>query len=411
MDKITLIKGISMTPVATLESITNLSSYLAALNLDNKQSVLSTENVNGKLKRTYNQTEAVAATGAHARKITALCKELDIDFTRFDKSWQIDIDDVLKLRKACSQEELFQNQSKLPIYCVSNLKGGAGKTTITVTLASGLAIEIPKGYRVGVLDLDPQGTSTAMLKPNFSDDDLSIGDLLMENFELSEGETFSDLCKEAFYETNIPNFRVMCSRPEDRQHEFYVKMRENEAEEAGESYNAYTAMEKIIDSVKDDFDILFIDTSPYFSAMTLAGHYVATSLIVPIRPSENDQDSSEKYVKFLADMYSLLMGMGHKGYDNVKVMLSGIRRSSVSQVRIAQNIRMACNKSRDFQHIYTHEFIESDAVTNCAEDYCTVYDYSASEYPASKASLKLAQNEYRLIINEIELECCELWGI
>lgn len=399
-----------MDPKETLDSIVNLSEYLAALNSENKKDALTSENDNGKLKRTYNQTEAVAATGAHARKITALCKELDIDFTRFDRAWQIDIDDILKIRRALGETLDFVNRGKLPIYCVSNLKGGAGKTTITITLSSGMAIEVPKGYRVGVMDLDPQGTATAMLKPNFSDEDLSVGDLLMENFDLADGETFQDVCKEAFYETNIPNFRVLCSRPEDRQHEFYVKLKESEAEQHGQPYNSYTAMEAIIDAVKDEFDILFIDTSPYFSAMTLAGHYVATSLIVPIRPSENDRDSSEKYVKFLGEMYRLLMGMGHKGYDNVKVMLSGIRRASVSQVRIAHDIRMACNKSRKSPLIYTHEFIESDAVTNCAEDYCTVYDFSPSEYQASKASLKMAQNEYRLLINEIEREICELWG-
>lgn len=48
----------------------------------------------------------------------------------------------------------------MPIIALTNQKGGVGKTTTTVNLASGLAM---RGQRVLVVDLDPQANATAGL--------------------------------------------------------------------------------------------------------------------------------------------------------------------------------------------------------------------------------------------------------
>lgn len=54
----------------------------------------------------------------------------------------------------------------MKIICVTNRKGGVGKTTMTVHIAAGLAM---KGYRVGIVDLDSQGHIATALSHDKAD--------------------------------------------------------------------------------------------------------------------------------------------------------------------------------------------------------------------------------------------------
>ncbi len=391
----------------TLDTINELSNAFGTMIEHNKEQVLTSSSFNGKFPRTYNQREAADATDCHPRKLTQLCNELDINPNTEGNKWKINIHDIYKIRQAIVTP-LFKRspEQKLQIFTTSQLKGGAGKTVATVTLATGLATELNNNYRIGVIDLDTQGTASMFLKPNLDDDDLSVGDLLMEKYELEAGETFATVCKEAFYPTNVPNLRVLCCRASDREYEYQAITSQYEATQQKSSYNAYDGLKEIIDAVEDEFDIILIDTAPQFSALTIAGHYVANSLIIPMRPSENDRDSSKKYFEFLAKMYKLLIGLGHPGMDSVRLLITAIRANSRAQTRMAQAIRRACKPS----NIFTHELFESDAVINCAEDFCTVFDMSASEYPVTKSSLRLAQQGYTNILLELETLILANWG-
>ncbi|MPY24406.1 ParA family protein [Shewanella sp. YLB-07] len=355
---------------------------------------------NGKYYRTYNQREATEATGINHKAINSACEQLGIDY-RDGKKWCIDYPEMLQLRDAFGGIKPFKRpaDSKCSVWSVSILKGGTGKTTVSTTLAAGLAGQLHEQYRVLLVDLDPQSTATKIYAPKFTDDDVSIGDLMMWDDDDDETMTVAQASKAAITKTNIHSLDILCSKDDDREYEVYVKEKENEATVKGESYASYKDLQKVIDAVADDYDVVLIDTPPHFSASNLAAHYVANNLLIPIRPAENDWDSSYKYLRFLNRVYKYLSALGHPGYDNIKMLISAQKSNSRTQERIAQKIRVAASMN----HMLSNVFPDSDAVQACGELNSTIYDLSESDFPGTKKSLRKAHDDVLRVVHEFEL--------
>lgn len=360
---------------------------------------------NGKYFRTYNQREACDATELNHRQMIKTIDDLSIDSTD-GRKFCIDINDVEKIREHLFVDERLVRTTfnKAIIVAISNLKGGTGKTTVTTTFSTGLCTETQKRYRVLVIDLDPQGTASMYLKPNISDDDFTVGDLLIGNYALDEGETFEELAKATCYPTNTPDLHVMPIRPSDRNYEVVSKKKQNNEEEKGREFIVYEDLKKIIDAVSDDFDVIMLDTPPNFGALTISAHYVANSLIVPVLPSQNDRDSTSKYFDFLTEAYKVIQLLGHKGYDSVNVLPTAVDIHSNAQTSIASKVRIASSNN-----CFSVDFLESEAIKNCAEKQNTIFDQSASEYDATRSSLKSIQNSTRTLIFALEAQIQQIW--
>ena len=157
-------------------------------------------------------------------------------------------------------DTLVTKKGQPRILAVANQKGGVGKTTTTVNLATALAA-IHK--RVLVVDLDPQGNASTGFGVDRSNSPLTTYDCLVNDAAAAD----------IIVPTMVPGLSVAPSSVDLAGAELElidVGMREYQLKEA-------------LAEVADDFDYILIDCPPALGLLTLNAFCAADSVLVPLQ--------------------------------------------------------------------------------------------------------------------------------
>ena len=145
------------------------------------------------------------------------------------------------------------------IFSLSNQKGGVGKTTTTVNLATALAALRKK---VLIIDLDPQGNATVSLGCQRRQGGQSSYTVLTGRYKASE----------SVIQTNIPFLYILTASQEL----LGVDM------ELAEVSQPQFFLKKAISELTD-FDYIFIDCPPAVGMLTMNALVASTSVIIPVQ--------------------------------------------------------------------------------------------------------------------------------
>jgi len=146
------------------------------------------------------------------------------------------------------------------VLAVANQKGGVGKTTTSVNLGAALA---ELGFRVLVIDLDPQGNATTGLGIDARNFELSMYDVLMRDCSLED-------CVEP---TSMKNLFVAPAT---------IALAGAEIELVP-AFSRELKLKRAIESVIDDFDYVLIDCPPSLGLITVNALAAASEVLVPIQ--------------------------------------------------------------------------------------------------------------------------------
>lgn len=296
------------------------------------------------------------------------------------------------------------SDDKLQVIVVNSLKGGCGKTTSLVNIAAALATTNIKRYRIGVIDLDPQGSSTSFFPPS-EPEPITVGDLMRDCIELEDGETWADVVTSAFAKTHIPNIRFLPSGMDDFyfEHETATQLKEGTGYEESQHY--HKLLEKVIKPVEDQFDIILIDTAPSLNFMFYNALMASTAMLIPVHPEAVDFDANNKYLKRLGEIYHTVAALGHNGWDFMQFLVTNYVKGNHSQRDIVKDVRSAFGRQ-----VMSYPINHSSAITASSSSFNTIFDQKTSDSLASREALLKSQENIKDVVDELEMLIRSNWS-
>ena len=196
---------------------------------------------------------------------------------------------------------------------VINEKGGVGKTTISVNLATGLA---KKGKRVLLVDLDAQGNSTHYFMEEFRKFDIKkfnemeiTTQNLRESLKIIEAVLVSgnedrkdinnlliegkNIIHECIYETGIDNLRIIPSLD--------TRLINTDKYLTADTKVVYNRLKKALREVRKEYDYVIFDHAPTFNNITINGLFCSDEIIIPLKIGGSELRSFINMMKEIFD--------------------------------------------------------------------------------------------------------------
>ena len=149
------------------------------------------------------------------------------------------------------------------VICITNQKGGVGKTTTAVNLSYYLAKD---KKRTLLIDFDPQGNATSGLG-------IDKNDIKALGFTMTEAIMNTASMKEVIRPTKYKGFDLAPATPELANAEVEITSQTKK----------FTRLRDVINTVREEYDYIIIDLPPSLSLLTVNGMIASDYLLLPVQ--------------------------------------------------------------------------------------------------------------------------------
>jgi len=146
------------------------------------------------------------------------------------------------------------------IVTVANQKGGVGKTTTVINLASGLAIV---GKKTLIVDLDPQSNASTGLGVDYKNRKHTIYDCLIQDLDINK----------AIYKTLVPDLDIVAAN---------MDLAAAEIELTSVNGKEYI-LKNVLSKITGKYDYIIIDSPPSLGLLTLNGLVACHEVLIPMQ--------------------------------------------------------------------------------------------------------------------------------
>ncbi len=258
------------------------------------------------------------------------------------------------------------------IIAVANQKGGVGKTTTAINLATALAAVDKK---VLVIDLDPQGNASTGLGIDPTQRSLGSYDVLVNGVQADK----------AIQQTKVPNLSVLPST---------MDLSGAEIELVDLEYREYR-LKNAITSVAGGYDYVFIDCPPALGFLTINALSAATGVLVPLQCEFYALEGLSQLTRTISrikkrfnptlELFGILLTMFDKRNNLSQLVENDVRQHFGDQVFkaiIPRNVRVSEAPSYGKPVLlYDHTCVGSRAYLDLAREILKKHPPSSSSQP------------------------------
>ena len=211
------------------------------------------------------------------------------------------------------------------VMAVVNQKGGVGKTTTCVNLATYIALA---GKRVLVIDLDPQGNATSGLGIDKSEIGLTRGKEVPTIYDVLINDTFVTA---STLDTSVATLKIIPANIDlaGAEQELIARLARE------------TVLKTALSEISDEFDYVLIDSPPSLGLLTVNALTAANSVIVPIQCEYYALEGVSELLRTI----ELVRKHLNRKLAIEKVILTMFDNRSKSSTQVVQEVRKAFGDS------------------------------------------------------------------